>query len=268
MRAMMRPTTSLAALAVLALAAGLLPPAAQAGTKARKVDLPVEALHLRYEMRVQDQVVGRPELKLGAVEHLKDGRLTRSLHVRAGTFGKVRERMVFDNTVVAMIDATTYQPMTSTIMLVRGDETKRHRLKLRGTTLDADVEAGGKRRDVKTEVAPGTTDVPGAVLWLQAAGLNAGERLSVPVHSGAAGYRLFATARDAETIEIPAGSFEAIPVDCALHYTQELETGSKAPHATFRVWFGTDAWRLPLRIQASMGAVGEIRFDVTHVEGG
>ena len=249
-------------IAPLTAAALLVTSAALGAAPGDPVSLPPEARTLRYEMRVADTVIGQPVVELGAVEALADGRSVRSLHLRAGTFGKLRTQYVFDNTVVAVLDATRYLPLRSTISLTRDTLVRVLKLSFRPGQVKATLEEGGKRRDLTADVATGTADLATAMLWLQAAKLQPGQRASVPVHSGSAGYRLFATARRWETIEVPAGSFRALPVDCALHLTQDLDPGERFPQTTWRVWLADDAWRTPVRIHASVGVVGHAVFEL------
>ena len=104
-----------------------------------------------------------------------------------------------------------------------------------------------------------------ALLWLQALAPEPGDRASVPVHSGAAGYRLFVTVRDWEEVTVPAGTYRALPVDVALHYTQEMNPGSRNPHASWRLWLADDAWRTIVRVDAGVGVVGDVSISLSSI---
>lgn len=249
-----------AALGVVMLGAGI-----AAAATPRTANLPGTPRVLRYEMRAGQTLIGQPELRVGAVEEVAGGRRARSVKGRASTFGKFREKYPFDNTLTALLDVPTYRPLKSTIHMLRQDRKKTLKLQFKGAELKATVEEHGKRRDLETSIEAGTADVVTALLWLQALAPQPGDRASVPVHSGAAGYRMFVTVRGWEEVIVPAGTYRALPVDVALHYTQAMSPGSKDPHATWRLWLADDAWRTIVRIDAGIGVVGDVVIALSSV---
>jgi hypothetical protein len=105
-------------------------------------------------------------------------------------------------------------------------------------------------------VAPGAHDLPTAVSRLRSELREPGQRVEIPVLSGAQAFVLAAEVEAREAIEVPAGRHAALRVRVRLGFRGPFAGGD------VRMWLSDDARRVPLAVEAPF-AIGSIRARLT-----
>jgi len=119
-------------------------------------------------------------------------------------------------------------------------------------TATLEVRRKGRLAERTVQVARDAHDLPTAIARLRSELREPGQRVEVPVLSGAQAFVLVAEAEAREAIEVPAGRHAALRVRLRLGFSGPFSGGD------VRVWLSDDARRVPLVIEAPF-AIGTVR---------
>ncbi len=262
---MRSPTLFAMALAAVALALvsdgsawAVIPPAPGAET------FPKTAVRLRYDMTLIGARIGQADIEVGPVQTLASGMPVRVVKTFARTVGTIRNLYSFENKITTVFNAHTYRPLRSDITTVRDGNTRLYKYRFKGTRFESDISGDDKPRKQQVhDVFEGTMGVPATVVWVAARALKVGETDSVPVHTGSKAYRLFVKGGEVEEVSVPAGTFRAVRVACALHDTQAEDAGDSEPKVSYTIWVTDDKHHSVVKFAAKVGVVGSVEFNLT-----
>ena len=119
-------------------------------------------------------------------------------------------------------------------------------------TATLQVRRKGRLAERTVEVARDAHDLPTAIARLRSELREPGQRVEIPVLSGAQAFVLAAEAEAREAIEVPAGRHAALRVRLRLGFSGPFSGGD------VRVWLSDDARRVPLAVEAPF-AIGTLR---------
>jgi hypothetical protein len=114
------------------------------------------------------------------------------------------------------------------------------------------VTRRGNREARTYPLQPDAQDFASAVLWLRSQPLAEGKRFEIPVFTTKGTFTLVATVTGRDTVETPAGTFEALRVEVRTAFA-----GNFSARRDTSIWFSADENRVPVRVSAEF-AVGSI----------
>ncbi len=269
--------------------------------QAERSALPDGSVQLKYALKIVGQTIGEPEIHVGPISQLKDGRSIRKLVFKSSVVPRLMRMYPARTDFTTILDATTYTPMRSHYDLLQGDRTRVIDIRYDGPRLRADVVDRGKPLLVLDEYLPGMVDTISSAVWLAAQDLKVGEKAMAPHHSTNHRYLFVVEAEAIEEMRVPAGTFQSVRVKCQLVKpagddegkpvvqapeawaaatgaaalpTSEVRTfgppASAMPTelptgeatATWRLWLTDDKWRIPVRLVAKIPVLGNITLDL------
>ncbi|MEE2779528.1 MAG: DUF3108 domain-containing protein [Myxococcota bacterium] len=188
-------TTSLILLAQLSVAGGKRGPTA-------------EVLH--YELQALGGPAGEAALTMGAARKVKGKRL-RPIRLESRTVGMAGRVYPFVG------GGTTWIDDQDLPIRIRWDsDTPLGRRTVSANTngkrLHGEYKRGTIHKRVKRDLDQRPTDLVSAVAWLASRPLKPGDTLKIPVFLGMRVYDMVATVGEADTIHLPVGIREAVPV--------------------------------------------------------
>lgn len=110
----------------------------------------------------------------------------------------------------------------------------------------------GRRIENTYDLQPGSLDFASAITWMRLQPLAEGSRHEVPIFTTKGPFKLVAEVVGRETVETPAGTFDAWKVQVRTAFEGKFA----AKRDTF-IWFSSDARHIPVRVSAEF-AVGSI----------
>jgi len=167
-----------------------------------------EVLH--YDLQALGGPAGEAALTIGALRTLKGKRL-RPIRLESRTVGVAGRVYPFVGGGTTWIDADDLP------VRIRWDSDtpfgrRTVTANTRGKRLRGHYQRGAVQKTVKRDLAQRPTDLVSAVAWLGSRPLRTGDTLKIPVFLGMRVYDMVATVGEPDTIHLPVGLREAVPV--------------------------------------------------------
>lgn len=239
---------------------------------ARTLSLPKGESRARYALKVMGQTIGEPSIQFGPLLKLKNGRKVRKMMFSSGISERLQRLYPADTQFVSVIDCATYKPMQASYNVLNGEVRDKTMLKFKGAKLSMAKSVDDKASEAEDTYEVGMTDSISSLAWISARGLNAGETVSSPHHSGSFRYRVYATGEEFEEVTVPAGTFRSLRVKFQLFLwpegcpdaARDAVPRDREQYAEWTIWLTDDAWRTAVRIVAEVGILGNVDLQLTN----
>lgn len=112
------------------------------------------------------------------------------------------------------------------------------------------------------DIDPNAQDIAAAFFTLRDAELVPGKVVTVPVFTGKHAWDMVARVGKPESIEVPAGTFMALPLEVEVHFVGKLES-----KRSIKVWLSSDARHALLQLDAEL-AIGSLHAETVEYHPG
>jgi hypothetical protein len=219
-----------------------------------------------YDVRLGNQVLGRAELEIGPVTRASTGREVRSARLQASA-----RQGAMTAELAAVLDAGRMEPLRA--RLRRGSERQVDEMSVayHPRHLEVTRTEKGNRIASRLAIPSGVTDLVGWISWIGSQDLAPGASATRTLYTGTRLVTANTRAIQEEEVRTQLGTERALRLETVVGSGPPLEGQPPEPPKDellrFTLWRSQGRYRVPIKIEVSLGSLGLLTIEARDRRG-